>query len=116
MVFLANAVPEFRDALNTEYKGGLKNWRFDGVMRVLRRPPNPVFDAAPRSPSGNIAERALALNELRQRIHSGRLLHEPTRYPHPDARPEEASEAREVATRLARIVLDWVAKNPLPPK
>jgi hypothetical protein len=47
----------------------------------------------------------------RQRIHAGRMLSE---FPRgmPDLRPEEAREARAVAERVVRQVLDWLDRYP----
>lgn len=110
LLALFMAVPTFR-AANREAKmgKGSKNVRFtEDLIKVLRG----VFPEKPLTPA--LADRAIFLNDLRQRIHLGRLLDAPERYPNPDARPEEARAALETTHQIVRAVIDWVEKNPPP--
>ena len=60
---------------------------------------------------GTTKHLADALIQTRQRVHAGRMI-EDYAGPVPDLRPEEAKEARVVAERVVRAVIDWLARNP----
>jgi hypothetical protein len=55
--------------------------------------------------------RADHLAQARQRIHAGRMISEHPSGP-PDLRPEEARDATQTASLVARSILDWLHKHP----
>jgi hypothetical protein len=61
-----------------------------------------------------VRDRAARLNGMRNRIHVGRLMAEQPTGPIPDARPEEAREAKETLDTILRSILDWLEKHPAP--
>jgi hypothetical protein len=83
-------------------------WRFETLLKDAKSGSRPILDEP-------LFQRGIRLNDLRQRIHAGRIIAEPQKYPRPDARPEEAEEARQTLKQIVRAVLDWLAdlrKNP----
>lgn len=90
-----------------------QQWKFDKLIEAAKRGPHPIFTGD--KGDAFIAERALQLNFLRQRIHAGRIIKERTKIPRPDIRPEEARAAKETVDQVLRKILDWLDKHPVQP-
>lgn len=58
------------------------------------------------------AQRALSLNEARQRIHAGFLIDTAPTGPIPDLRPDEARDALQATDQVVRRVVDWLRESP----
>ncbi|MCC6901249.1 MAG: hypothetical protein IT377_19910 [Polyangiaceae bacterium] len=78
-----------------------KQWKFDQLAKAAKTGPNPILDEP-------LFQRCMMLNEIRQRIHAGRLLERNPEGPHPDTRPEEARDAKAILDALLRRLLDWL--------
>lgn len=88
------------------FEGPSTRWRFDDLLAgAAAGGTNAVVDEDTR-------RRAKHLNDVRQRIHPGRLLDENPTGPIPDLRPEESREALITLDRILRSVLDWLAAHP----
>jgi hypothetical protein len=83
--------------------GDYKKWKFDDLIVGARQPPEPIFDPP-------LVDRCMDLNRIRQRIHAGRLVSDPQSMSF-DARPEEASRARETLKQAVRRILEWIERN-----
>jgi hypothetical protein len=77
-------------------------WKFQHLIAAAKTgKPAIIKDEA-------LAQECLTLNRVRQRIHAGRLLAERGNYPLPDAKPEEARQAKATTDKLIRAVLEWL--------
>jgi len=83
-----------------------KGWSLQYLIQQGKKGTDPLFD-------GKLAERALRLNELRQRIHLGRYWFVGSnRGDRFDLRPEEAREARETLDQILRELIRWLELHP----
>lgn len=81
-------------------------WKFrDLLTSAAAGKDDRIFDS-------KVEDRAERLNQIRNRIHVGKLLAEVGPAPIPDTRPEEAAEAIETCRIVIRSVLDWLGKHP----
>jgi hypothetical protein len=58
------------------------------------------------------AQRALKLNETRQRIHAGYLIDTIPTGPIPELKPEEAEDGLQTAKLVIRRIVDWLGRHP----
>jgi hypothetical protein len=90
---------------STDFDRPPTQWRIDKLIRsAATGGPTTVLDNATR-------HRADHLAQARQRIHAGRMISEHPSGP-PDLRPEEARDATQTASLVARSILDWLHKHP----
>ncbi|HVW26405.1 MAG TPA: hypothetical protein VHC69_13640 [Polyangiaceae bacterium] len=78
-----------------------RQWKFEQLAKAAKTGSEPILDEP-------LFQRCVNLNDIRQRIHAGRLLERQATGPHPDTRPEEAREAKATLDALLRRVIDWV--------
>lgn len=83
-------------------------WRFADLVAGSKSG-DPTLDAIL---DDRTAQRALDLNETRQRIHAGYLIDTTPTGPIPDLKPEEALDAQRALDTLVRKILDWLDRNP----
>jgi hypothetical protein len=93
-----------RGGLSTGFTGERRRWAADRLVAA-----KVVDDRLLPVP---VAEAALRLNGIRQRIHVGRILDDPGKYSHSDTRPEEVREAIATVDKTVRAVLDWIERHP----
>ncbi len=89
-------------SLSQKLSADPRDWRYHQLLTAAKMGVPPIIK------DEQFYQRCMVLNATRQRIHAGRLIAEPQNYPRPDARPEEAREARMVADLLVRAILDWL--------
>ena len=89
---------------STDFKKSSDKWKLLDLITSATKGSAPILDES-------TGARARKLNETRQRIHAGRMLHDYASGP-PELRPEAAREAVATAKLVVRSVLDWVRAHP----
>lgn len=109
---LTFVVPEAQKAgLMKRIEGKTTGWRFSDLIKGAKSgDPSvvPIFDE-------RTAQRALDLNDARQRIHAGFLIDSVPTGPIPDLRPEQATDAKQTAEIVVRRVIDWLSTRTATP-
>jgi hypothetical protein len=87
---------------SNDFDGPPRNWKIEKLVTSAAHNAT-ILDSATK----HLAD---TLIHTRQRIHAGRMLHD---YPGPvpDLRPDEARDAKMIADKVVRCVLDWLAKH-----
>ena len=85
-----------------------RQFRFEDLVKGARSS-NPGIDPIL---DDDTAQRALKLNETRQRIHAGYLIDTIPTGPIPELKPEEAEDGLQTAKLVIRRIVDWLGRHP----